>query len=348
MSNRWDFGRINPHFQYGTLHFDNDGIISNYFHFNEKYWKEYDDKIELLNENFEVTSRFKKNNNYLIGDFWDGVNWHKNVHWLKKNTDVDVVFKPDYRKINDIKNILSENILTVVKKYKRLCILDFFCPIDTKDIVGSGPMFGNIGDSIQLLGIYKLLEDNKINIPIRTIFRDSLKKYNRLENELLIINGWIIDQVEDPIIPTNDVLFVGVHGVNENLIKTFKSTKYPIGCRDFSTLGALKNINRNVYFSGCTTLLFDKYEGERNGVVCTDCPLEKDAIYQTHLICNISPADQLLVSSQLINMYKTKKSVYTSRLHCALPCIAMGTPVILKQFPDQPRTELIKYIERNV
>jgi hypothetical protein len=36
MSNRWDFGRINPHFQYGTLHFDNDGIISNYFHFKRK------------------------------------------------------------------------------------------------------------------------------------------------------------------------------------------------------------------------------------------------------------------------------------------------------------------------
>jgi hypothetical protein len=30
------------------------------FILNEKYWKEYDDKIELLNENFEVTSRFKK------------------------------------------------------------------------------------------------------------------------------------------------------------------------------------------------------------------------------------------------------------------------------------------------
>jgi hypothetical protein len=56
----------------------------------------------------------------------------------------------------------------------------------------------------------------------------------------------------------------------------------------------------------------------------------KNAKYETHLL----PADQYSdeekfnIAEKLLKKYAKAKLVVTSRIHCALPCLAMGTPVI--------------------
>jgi len=39
---------------------------------------------------------------------------------------------------------------------------------------------------------------------------------------------------------------------------------------------------------------------------------------------------------QLMEMYASAKLVATQRIHCALPCVAMGTPVIFINSPVMP------------
>ncbi|HED12557.1 MAG TPA: hypothetical protein ENI62_02710 [Gammaproteobacteria bacterium] len=43
---------------------------------------------------------------------------------------------------------------------------------------------------------------------------------------------------------------------------------------------------------------------------------------------NISIAAKFQQARQLIDLYSQAKLVLTSRIHCALPCLALGTPVI--------------------
>src|SRR5690606_10514170 len=38
--------------------------------------------------------------------------------------------------------------------------------------------------------------------------------------------------------------------------------------------------------------------------------------------------EKFLLAEELLNKYSTAKLVITSRIHCALPCLALGTPVI--------------------
>lgn len=43
---------------------------------------------------------------------------------------------------------------------------------------------------------------------------------------------------------------------------------------------------------------------------------------------NVSEEQRFQCAEELLNTYSTAKLVITSRIHCALPCLAMGTPVI--------------------
>ena len=56
--------------------------------------------------------------------------------------------------------------------------------------------------------------------------------------------------------------------------------------------------------------------------------IQEKAIPVTHNGRNTNNLARFTAAYQLIEMYASAKLVITQRIHCALPCVAMGTPVI--------------------
>jgi hypothetical protein len=108
------------------------------------------------------------------------------------------------------------------------------------------------------------------------------------------------------------------------------------------------------YYSKCLTLTFPKRELEpQNGKVFLvdineDTPipksLESEAIRITHVIPHVYSEElKFEMAKQLLDMYKKEaRLVITKRLHCALPCIAFGIPVVfLTDNPNDYRISLL-------
>lgn len=141
-----------------------------------------------------------------------------------------------------------------------------------------------------------------------------------------------------------------------------------IGCRDLSTAKYLTELGFNAYFSSClTTTLFYKFGRpslrDREGVIFCDTCLEKmfpvkhffqfsrinrkrkvekvleeilssykgESHEEVSHSCpvSVSHEERFALALGLLKKYSRAKLVVTSRIHCALPCVAMGTPVIL-------------------
>lgn len=162
------------------------------------------------------------------------------------------------------------------------------------------------------------------------------------------------------------------------------SQKSPIGCRDFATQRFLQSNGIACFFSSCltTTLQRKDYSDgrDRSGVIFSDCsndfyskifPIDRfinknrainrinallrnyyaqEAIsYVTHE-CQLSVPhrERFELAKALLQRYANAKLVITSRIHAALPCLGLGTPVILVCPYGQQRfeglAELLNYI----
>lgn len=123
----------------------------------------------------------------------------------------------------------------------------------------------------------------------------------------------------------------------------------PIGCRDRSTCDFLRSLGVNAYFSGCMTLTFDKREKEPvNGKIFLVDPTRKTLKKLPHWIREQADTsithfyywNQYPVTLQgaqdfenearhILQRYKNEaRLVITSKIHAAMPCVAMGIPVI--------------------
>ncbi len=121
----------------------------------------------------------------------------------------------------------------------------------------------------------------------------------------------------------------------------------PIGCRDEYTLNECLRNGIRGYLNGCITICFPRLEQySTNGTVyLVDVQpeleeyipekLKKNAVRVTHLI----PEENLReYAKELLKQYATTaKLVITSRLHAAIPCAAMGIPVVFgkNDFPGR-------------
>ena len=162
------------------------------------------------------------------------------------------------------------------------------------------------------------------------------------------------------------------------------SQKSPIGCRDFATQRFLQSNGIACFFSSCLTTTLhrkDYSDGrDRSWVIFSDCsndfyskifPIDRfinknrainrinallrnyyaqEAIsYVTHE-CQLSVPhrERFELAKALLQRYANAKLVITSRIHAALPCLGLGTPVILVCPYDQQRfeglAELLNYI----
>src|SRR5579872_4345855 len=125
----------------------------------------------------------------------------------------------------------------------------------------------------------------------------------------------------------------------------------PIGCRDLATAELLEHGGVQSYFSGCLTLTLGAGgPAQRRGYVCAvDL---SDELYQRLARRAGGPIVRLqhrdagggtferrsAKAGKLLGLYAHAKCVVTTRLHCALPCLAFGTPVLfINEAPDQYR-----------
>ena len=160
---------------------------------------------------------------------------------------------------------------------------------------------------------------------------------------------------------------------NSASIKYYKEHE-PIGCRDYNTLRLLEAKGVDSYFSGCITLtLKNRFKSRTNKIYFVDVDKkarslipekEKDNViflshvgrlYQTHRrewfrsllrsrhLRNRYVQYRFNKAQEVIDLYAQAKLVVTSRLHCALPCLAFGTPLIfILKDPHDPRLEGLK------
>lgn len=212
----------------------------------------------------------------------------------------------------------------------------------------------NIGDYIQSLAARQFLPrvDRYIN-------REKLSEYSGPKTKL-IMNGWFMHHPTNwP--PSSDIvpLFISFHLekkvaaaiLNQKGVSYLK--KYEVGTRDYSTLNLLKAKGINAFLSRCLTLtLGNSYQnkagtdiyfvdvlykpnflGRRKRILrkLFGYEITRPARFITHSYSSRhyrTEDSRFQLADDLLKLYQNARLVVTSRLHCALPCLVMGTPVI--------------------
>ena len=234
----------------------------------------------------------------------------------------------------------------------------------------------NLGDYIQSLAAVQFLP--KIDLYLDLNY---LNEYQDQETVKMIFNGWFMHQPNHwPPPATIHPLFISFHISNFNRSEAvlahpemafYYKQFAPVGCRDYHTVELLRKIGVPTYFSGDIALTLPRRKGPRSEEIVFVDPLgrEKDgafyfpgdkkfrrkfwesiapkevldkAIYVTHY--DLHKEDHLARyhrAEELLQLYSRAKFVVTSRLHCALPCLAFGTPVLYIEsgFSSGPRRE---------
>ena len=135
----------------------------------------------------------------------------------------------------------------------------------------------------------------------------------------------------------------------------------PVGCRDYFTLELMESKGIDAYYSGCLTLTLDKNNFISNEVIPEKIYLV-DVLYKVgglstnffkkwkwkwllrqifppeilekaEIISQVVPKktteeEKFQIARELLAKYSTANMVFTSRIHCALPCTAFGTKVL--------------------
>ena len=127
----------------------------------------------------------------------------------------------------------------------------------------------------------------------------------------------------------------------------------PIGCRDLRTVKLLKNNGVKAYFSGClTTTLDNNYlinatKKRTNKIYLIDFKFGEyheadrylnklikykfsEAIHLSHVYpVKLTHNQRFNEAKKLLKKYSKAKLIITTRIHVALPCLGLHTPVIL-------------------
>jgi hypothetical protein len=219
----------------------------------------------------------------------------------------------------------------------------------------------NIGDHIQTRAAAALLPRVDLVAP-----RDDLAGFRPEGPVKLLCNGWFGTAPQNFVLPAAvDVFVLSVHlservapgpegagvalgallGDVEPMRERLRRTG-PVGARDLPTLRLLERLQVPAYFSGCLTLtLAPIAEVVPSGaIVLCDVPADVEAhirritrrpvVAVSHEgspgIARPGALDAALAEAdQRLRLYQGAHLVVTSRLHCALPCLALGTPVRL-------------------
>lgn len=214
----------------------------------------------------------------------------------------------------------------------------------------------NIGDDIQSYAASRFLPHIDFYID-----REKLSSFcgdNDNQQVAVIMNGWYMyNKFHWPPSPYIHPLYVSMHisqndyygigtkfldGIGGECLKKYE----PIGARDSDTKKIFEMKGIKSYISGCLTLTINKFDNvdKTDNVYLVDVE-ENDAIrikelYPNENYVNITHTvdygnnyveydKRMLEVEKLLKKYQGAKCVITSRLHCALPCLALGVPVLL-------------------
>ena len=210
----------------------------------------------------------------------------------------------------------------------------------------------NIGDDIQLVAIKKIY--SRMGIDFDDVIKIDFYDLNSYEGEQVILpicfplfgywDGEHITCFSKDITP----IFLSLSILDDNLCQDdidYLRKYAPIGCRDYYTYNNLKKQGVEAYLNGCITLTLSQENAQKNvnsNIICVDLYDEvkelippnmiDDCIFKSH-IYNNSVEDTMQLAEDVIDGYcENAKLVVTSRMHCAVPCIALGIPVIFVNY----------------
>lgn len=198
----------------------------------------------------------------------------------------------------------------------------------------------NYGDAIQHYAIKKLYEYMGIDYGevVELTDRDMLH-YSGDEYLVMPINapfwGWY-DKLPSHILP----VYLGISLKDECQIDALRLREFqPVGCRDQYTFNLLTDNGIRAYLNGCMTVTLPRRDSKIMGDtvflidVCDEVyeriplALRKDAIIDSHVKWGGDCSEETALAAY--EEYKNRaKLVVSSRLHCIVPCIAYGIPVI--------------------
>ena len=212
----------------------------------------------------------------------------------------------------------------------------------------------NLGDDIQTYAAYKQIGNVDYYIE-----RERLNEFVSENGEIVnvLMSGWYIHDVFSfPPSPFINPLYLSCHFTNHlidekpeylsNLFVEHLKKYEPIGLRDNTIEKYFKEDNIEHYFSGCLTLTIPKIaELEKKDYICAvDLKEEeieflkkitkRDIIEVTHKLnkeehAKLSPEERMKKVEEFLKTYQQASLVISKRLHVALPCLAIETPVLL-------------------
>lgn len=217
----------------------------------------------------------------------------------------------------------------------------------------------NLGDHIQIIASDRLLRRIGLTPEVRIDRDDEIATSPALRDLSqplgIVLNGWFkTNPTEWPPHPRLVPAFIGFH------IRLFRSPTLvsqealdcyrrfgPIGCRDPYTQTLLQSHGVDAFLSHCLSLTFsrrveDPEQQTEIFVVSRDeriLELLRPSLGDYHFLSQYSGsrdfALNMVEAFELLQEYRSRaKLIVTTMLHCALPAIAMGIPVIVIYPPN--------------
>ena len=228
------------------------------------------------------------------------------------------------------------------------------------------PGIANLGDTIQALAARRFLPRVDVLVPRERLAAPLDEQGGPVR---MILNGWFMhDTAFWPPNPAIEPLLISMHFVQggrprlrrwvrsrlERMLSgsgaEFLRRWGPVGARDAFSLEQLERRGIPAYHSGCLTLTLP----HRADITRTDtivaCDVPPDALAYLRLTATgrvdevthlggeyLDAAGREAAANALLDRYAAAAAVVTTRIHAALPCLALGTPVLLVHDARPPR-----------
>ena len=240
----------------------------------------------------------------------------------------------------------------------------------------SSPCSINFGDQVVFAAAKSFFSELGISeedIYIESLFHMSKKPYLMREKRVYVVfgPGQITSSAtfRPPSDPFTCLLFFGVallEGTweilgNDNFFITLMKKNEPIGCRDFGTVNFLRSLGIKAFFAGCFSVLFPRRIQEPStphtfGIDLYDKVKE---CMPEELLKNLTETSNTphfdknppheYIFQLAFDRYKILREqatlVVTRKIHIAIPCAAMGIPVVfIHDNINDSRVSIIKSI----
>ena len=247
----------------------------------------------------------------------------------------------------DLNNFLQMEYVNVTKEENRehYSTLSFASRVDSIQST-------NLGDEIQGFPGLQFL-------PFLDYFvdRDNFESGIIKNSTTIFFNGWWGSSSNRSWSPPSSLnpVMVSIHAQRGKMVKAWadyaKKRNQSIGCRDLATLDHMQSHGVSAFLSGCMTLLIrnPNVAGTRNAkIYIVDVNstylrlipkhVREKAVVLHHSVTSRGRhrVERFIRAYNLLKIYASAKLVITQRLHAALPCVAMETPVIFINSANMP------------